>query len=191
MYGWGVPAFVLTQLASRAFFAHQDTKTPMQFALVSVAVNIGAGVTLFHFVGVWGIAAATSLAAWLNLVQMLVALWRRRMYRLSAQAFSRVVRIGLAGLMLGLMLGAAAHFRDLIQAPFAGAHLGRLLGTKEIAVVLTAIVAVAVYPPLLFAFGGLNLSELKAALRRQPKDPTLEEEIEQDLGKTPAGPDLL
>ena len=47
------------------------------------------------------------------------------------------------------------------------------------------------YPPLLFAFGGLKLSELKRALRRQPKSPTLDEEIEDDLGKTPAGPDLL
>ena len=42
-YGWGVPAFVLAQITSRAFFAQQDTATPMRFALVSVAVNIAAG----------------------------------------------------------------------------------------------------------------------------------------------------
>jgi putative peptidoglycan lipid II flippase len=37
-YGWGVPAFVLQQLFTRAFFARGDTSTPMRFALVSVAV---------------------------------------------------------------------------------------------------------------------------------------------------------
>ncbi|HTX48659.1 MAG TPA: murein biosynthesis integral membrane protein MurJ, partial [Caulobacteraceae bacterium] len=39
-YGWGVPAFVLAQITNRAFFAQQDTRTPMQVALASVAVNI-------------------------------------------------------------------------------------------------------------------------------------------------------
>jgi len=190
-YGWGVPAFVLAQIASRAFFAHQDTKTPMQFALISVAVNIVAGVALFQLVGVWGIAAATSLAAWINVIQMLVTLWRRDMYRPSALTWSRLGRIALANIALGLMLGAAAHFRPLIEAPFAGVHLGHALGAKEIAVLLVVMAGAAVYPPLLFAFGGLRWSEVKAALRRQPKDPTFDQEIEQDLGKTPAGPDLL
>ncbi|MEI9965498.1 MAG: lipid II flippase MurJ [Caulobacteraceae bacterium] len=73
MYGIGVPAFVLSQLTSRAFFAHQDTKTPMRFALISVAVNIVVGVTLYRLIGVRGIAAATSIAAWLNVIQMLAA----------------------------------------------------------------------------------------------------------------------
>ena len=56
---------------------------------------------------------------------------------------------------------------------------------------LTCLVGVVLYPPLLFAFGGLRLSEVKAALRRGPKTPTLDQELEEDLGKTPAGPDLL
>ncbi len=69
-YGWGVPAFVLSQILTRAFFARQDTRTPMRYAIVSVAVNIVAGVTLFHFIGVQGIAAATSLASWVNVLMM-------------------------------------------------------------------------------------------------------------------------
>ena len=36
----------------RAFFAQQDTRTPMRFALIAVGVNIALGLTLFHFVGV-------------------------------------------------------------------------------------------------------------------------------------------
>ena len=191
-YGLGTPAFVLAQLYSRAFFARQDTKSPMIFALVSVAVNIVAGVALVYEVGFWGIAAATAFSAWVNVGQMAFALARRGHYRPSANAWSRLVRIALASATLGIMLAIAQHFRPQIQAAFSGFHLGRhLVGAKELAIVLTCGVGGALYPPLLFAFGGLRLSEVKAALRRRPKGKSLDEELEEDLGKTPAGPDLL
>ena len=191
-YGLGTPAFVLSQLYSRAFFARQDTRSPMRFALISVAVNIVVGVTLVRLIGFQGIAAATAMAAWLNVGQMAFALAGRGDYRPSARAWSRIVRIGLSSLALGALLALAAHFRAQIEAPFSGFHLGHhLAGPKEAAIALTVLVGGALYPPLLFAFGGLRLSEVRAALRRTPRTPSLDAEIEQDLGETPAGPDLL
>ncbi len=164
----------------------------MRFALISVAVNIVVGVTLVHFVGFQGIAAATAIAAWLNVAQMAVALGRKGHYLPSPQAWSRVIRITLASLVLAGLLAAAGHFRPQIEGLFSGFHFGRrLVGAKEAAILVTVLAGGALYPPLLLAFGGLRPSEIKAALRRQPKGPSLDEEIEQDLGKTPAGPDLL
>ena len=191
-YGLGTPAFVLSQLYSRAFFARQDTRSPMKFALVSVAVNIVIGVTLVRIVGFQGIAAATAIAAWLNVGQMAWALGRKGHYQPSARAWSRVVRITLASLVLAGLLAVAQHFRPQIEAVFSGVHIGRrIVGAKEIAVLATVLIGALAYPPLLLAFGGLKMSEIKAALRRQPKGPSLDEELEEDLGKTPAGPDLL
>jgi putative peptidoglycan lipid II flippase len=184
-YGLGTPAFVLSQLYSRAFFARQDTKSPMRFALISVAVNIAAGIALFQVIGFQGIAAATAIAAWLNVGQMAFKLGRLDEYRPSARTWSRLIRIGLASLGLAALMAAASHFRELVEAPFAAARVGHVFGPKEIAVVLICVVGGASYVPLLFAFGGLKLSEIRAALRRKA-DP-----IEEDLGKTPAGPDLL
>ena len=117
-YGWGVPAFVLAQITNRAFFAQQDTKTPMRFTLISVAANIALGVTLFHFVGVAGIAAATSAATWLNVVMMAVTLARRGIYAPSLVAWSRLARVLAASVALGLLLAAASHFRrDRSRSP--------------------------------------------------------------------------
>ncbi|WP_333807134.1 murein biosynthesis integral membrane protein MurJ, partial [Phenylobacterium sp.] len=65
-YGWGLPAFVLVKILQPAFFARQDTRTPMVFSLVSVAVNIALGVALFHAIGFTGLAAATSIATWIT-----------------------------------------------------------------------------------------------------------------------------
>jgi putative peptidoglycan lipid II flippase len=191
-YGLGTPAFVLDQLYSRAFFARQDTKSPMRFALISVAVNIVVGVSLVYAIGFQGIAAATAIAAWLKVGQMAFVLARRGHYHPSGRAWSRIIRITLASLALAGVLLLAQHFRPQIQGLFSGFHLGRrLVGPKELAILLTVVVAGLLYPPLLIAFGGLKPAEIKGALRRQPKAPSLDEELEEDLGETPAGPDLL
>jgi len=164
-YGWGVPAFVLAQITNRAFFAQQDTKTPMQIALVSVAVNVALGVTLFHFVGVAGIAAATSAAWWLNVIMMMTILARRGIYAPSAAAWSHLARVLAASVALGLLLAAASHWRPLIEAPIGKHHLGPL-HAKEIAIVGVTALAAVLYPVLLLVSGGLTRADIRTALRR-------------------------
>jgi len=170
-YGWGVPAFVLAQLFSRAFFARQDTRTPMRFAMVSVAANIVLGISLFHFFGVAGIAAATASAWWLNVVLMGATLARRGHYRPGPKAVSRLIRILLANVALAVVLAAASHYRAQIQGLFAGVRLVHGLGPKELALALTVVVSAALYPLLLFGAGGLTLAEARGALRRRRGDP--------------------
>ncbi len=165
-YGWGVPAFVLAPLLSRAFFARQDTRTPMNFAIVSVAVNVIAGIVLFHLVGVAGIAAATSLASWVNVLLMLSTLARRGAYQPSAAAWSRLARGLLASLILGALLALASHERPLIEGVFHGVHIGRAIRAKELAVAFTTLAAALVYPVLLLGCGGISRAELRTALRR-------------------------
>ena len=166
-YGLGTPAFVLQQLYSRAFFARGDTKSPMRFALISVAVNVGFGVVLFNLVGVKGIAAATAIASWLNVAQMAFGLSRKDHYSPSLQTWSRVARILAASVVMGLVLAAASHWRPLIEAPLVALGLtGHAIGAKEVALLLTVLVAAALYPPLVFLFGGVTPAELKGVLKR-------------------------
>ena len=168
-YGWGVPAFVLQQLMARAFFARQDTRTPMIYSLVSVAANIVFGIALFRLLGVGGIAAATSLASWLNVIMMATTLARRDHYRPSALAFSRMARSLAASAIMGGLLALAVHFRTPLEAALGWAHLGKI-GPKEVLVVLVSLSAAAAYPFLLFATGGITPAEVRAALRRKPAD---------------------
>ncbi len=167
-YAWGVPAFVLLRVLQPAFFARGDTKTPMRFSLISVAVNIALGVGLFHLVGYWGIAAATSIAAWITVAQMWIALGRRGVYRPSATALFRIGRVAAASVMLGGLLALAAHFRTEIQAPLSSANLP----AKELGILALSALGLGLYPVLLFAFGGVTPSEAKALLRRRRSDPT-------------------
>jgi putative peptidoglycan lipid II flippase len=165
-YGWGAPAFVLMQIVNRAFYARQDTKTPMRVAMIQVAVNVGLGLTLFRLIGAPGIAAATSLASWLSVAQMLTILSRRGHYALSPPALARLGRVLLASVLLGVILALAQHERPLLQHLLRPIHLGPI-GAKELGLALVAAAALPVYGLLLFASGGVRPAELRAALRRR------------------------
>jgi putative peptidoglycan lipid II flippase len=166
-YGLGVPAFVLQQLYSRAFFARQDTRSPMRFALISIGVNIAVGIALFQVIGIRGIAAATALASWLNVAQSAWKLHRLGEYRPSADAWSRLARLLGASLLLGAGLAAASHYRSVVEPHFHLIRLGgKAMGGKEVYLGLTALAAGLTYPLLVIGLGGLKISEIKGALRR-------------------------
>ncbi len=161
-YGWGVPAFVLIKILQPAFFARGDTRTPMTYSLISVAVNIALGVALFYLVGFPGIAVATSAASWITVLQMALKLSAGGVWRPSARAWGKIVRVTAASVAMGLLVAAGSHFRPLIEAPLSGIH-----GAKEIAVLLVALAGALAYPVFLFALGGVTPAEAKAALRRR------------------------
>ena len=169
-YGWGVPAFVLARVLSPVFFARQDTRAPMRFAIVSVVVNIVLGVVLFHIIGFEGIAAATAFASWLNVGQMVHALRKRGDWSPSPAAWSKLARVAVASGVLGAALFAAQLFRPALEAPLAGVHLIGL-GAKEIAVLALSLAGATLYPALLLGSGGVTLAEIRAALRRRPGAP--------------------
>ncbi|MFM8374766.1 MAG: murein biosynthesis integral membrane protein MurJ, partial [Phenylobacterium sp.] len=175
-YGWGLPAFVLVKILQPGFFARQDTRTPMVFSLVSVAVNIALGVALFYTIGFTGLAAATSIATWITVAQMAFALARRGAYAPSPRAWGRLARISLAAAGMGGFLALAAHHRAGVEGLLGGfALMG--LHAKELGVLGVCLAGVAVYIVLLFALGGLTRGEIRAALRRKG-------------GGEPAAPDL-
>jgi putative peptidoglycan lipid II flippase len=164
-YGWGVPAFVLIRVLQPAFFARQDTRSPMRFGLISVAMNIALGIGLYQIIGVPGIAAATAVASWLTVAQLFAGLWRKGHYRPSARAWSKLIRVLAASVAMGVFLALASHFRSDIEAPFGHFRLAGV-GAKEITVVGVCLLGAALYIVFLFAFRGLTPTEVRTALRR-------------------------
>ena len=161
-YGWGVPAFVLIKILQPAFFARGDTRRPMNYSLISVAVNIALGVSLFFTIGFPGIALATAAASWVTVAQMVVRLWRDNTWRPSARATGKIVRVAAACLGLGVALAVASHLRPILESPLAGFRYA-----KEVTVLLVCVGGAILYPVLLFAFGGVTPAEARAALSRR------------------------
>ena len=62
-YSVGMLAYGLREVLSRAFYAQQDTKTPMVYGMISVGTNIFLNIVLSRYLGIGGLALATSIAA--------------------------------------------------------------------------------------------------------------------------------
>lgn len=67
----------VTPLLARAFFAKQDTKTPVIISAVGVAVNIGLALWLIDPYGVLGLGIAFSLSAIVQMILLLASLRAR------------------------------------------------------------------------------------------------------------------
>jgi putative peptidoglycan lipid II flippase len=62
-YSIGMIGFGLREVLSRAFYSMQDTKTPMMNAAIAMVMNIILNIILSKFLGIGGLALATSISA--------------------------------------------------------------------------------------------------------------------------------
>lgn len=62
-YSIGFLFYGVRELLARSFYSMGDTKTPMINSIIAVTVNIIFSIVLSHFIGVGGVALATSIAA--------------------------------------------------------------------------------------------------------------------------------
>jgi putative peptidoglycan lipid II flippase len=163
-YGWGVPAFVLAKIYAPAFFAREDTKAPMRYALTSMALNIVLGAALFfgfRALGVHGfpgLAIATSAAAWLNVGLMIRSLNRRGAYAPTPSAYARLARILLASATLFAVLWFADANRAALEAA---------MGSKEIVVATLILAGGTFYFAVAFLVRAVTFAEVRAAFRRE------------------------
>ena len=151
---------MLNKVFSPGYFAREDTRSPMRFAIVSVAVNLTLSLTLSRIVGHVGIAVATAVAAWVNAGLLGVVLARRGHYSPDDRLRRRIPRIILSSLVMGAILIAGNR---LSVDVFAGG--GPLL--VRTAVLAALIVAgLASYFGTAHLVGAMTLAELRAMLRR-------------------------
>jgi putative peptidoglycan lipid II flippase len=157
-YAGGLPAFVLIKVMTPGFFARHDTATPVKVAFAAMGTNLVLTVVLglvlpFHHVG---IAAATSIAGWVNALSLMVLLHRRGHFTLDARSRRAVPRILAASAGMGVLLW-------LLNQASAGLYAGAFV---ERTLALTAVIGVAVAAFFVMAllFGAADWREIRRRL---------------------------
>src|SRR6266404_1953633 len=161
----GLPAQVLVKALSPAFFAREDTLTPLLATLKGFAVAIVLAVVLGQIFGPSGIAASLALGAWSSAF----ALVRRGAatfgFSIDAAARRRLPRIVAAALIMGGVLWLIA---TLALPLTVDAH-----GLAQAIVLLVLIGGgLAIYGLHLALFGAIARGDLLRAIR-QTKPPDL------------------
>ncbi len=154
LFGAGLPAFVWHKVFSPAFYAREDTRTPMNYALVSIVANIVLALALFPVMGFLSVALATSVATWIQVGLLAGKLGLQGRFKPTPRLASRLLRILIASAGLAVFLHFGLGHTDEIA--------GILFGRKWLAVLALAGAGLGVYGLLTTAVGAARLSDYKA-----------------------------
>ena len=103
-YAVGLCGYFLQQMIARAFYSLQDAKTPAVSAVAAVGANVILNLTLIWFLGTAGLAAATALCSYLQVI-LLVTILRKRLGRSMLGGLGTTLKKTLAATIL---MGAVA-----------------------------------------------------------------------------------
>jgi putative peptidoglycan lipid II flippase len=157
----GLPAHVLVKALSPAFFAREDTRTPLLATLKGLAVAIVLGVVLGQLYGAGGIAASIAAGAWSSALALIRGGAATFGFSIDATARRRLPRIGAAALTMGGLLWLKA---SLVLPLAANAH-----GLAQAAVLLVLIAGgTAIYGLLLTLFGAVDWRQAVGMIRQNP-----------------------
>jgi putative peptidoglycan lipid II flippase len=163
-YALGLLPFVLIRSVTATFLARGDTATPVKASLTAVTVNVACKIALMGSLAQVGLALATAIGAWLNLVLVMWFAARQGFLAFEGGLRNAVAKLAAVGLVLGLVLWLAA-------APVAALFAGRTSLRDESTLAVLALIGGVVYCGMVLALFG---KQWIAAFRRRrpPSKPT-------------------
>ena len=154
IYGIGLPAFVMHKVLAAAFFAREDTKTPMKTSLVAIALNASLSIALFPKLGFIIIPMATVLASWTEVSLLTGILFKRGIMKPDLRLAGRAPRMVLAAAGMGAVLWFGIKYQDHIQ--------NLLFGQLWLVLIAQTIAGLAIYGGLCLALGAMKPSDFSA-----------------------------
>jgi putative peptidoglycan lipid II flippase len=127
-YGLGLLGFTLVKVLAPAFFARQDTRTPVRIAVIAMLSNMTLSLLLVAPLAHAGLALATTIAAMVNAGLLYRALRREGVYVPGAGWHALFARAFVAVLVMVAVLATLAPELDRWLAWSAGERIVNLLG---------------------------------------------------------------
>jgi putative peptidoglycan lipid II flippase len=121
-YAVGLIPFVMIRSAVATFYARKDTATPVKAALTGVAVNVALKIALMGTLAQIGLALATAVGAWINLLLVLGFAVRRGYLDLDRALLQSFAKFAVSGIIVAAALWLTAKFSVVY---FAQMHVFR------------------------------------------------------------------
>lgn len=152
-YVMGLPAYVAVKVFSTAHWSRQDTMTPVKIAVISTLCNIALSLALIQIMGAAGIALATGVTGWLQIILHGRALRQLDQFSISTQFYKAVVKVVMC---CALMIAGASGVYMFAE-------------TWGLVISLTAVVVsgAAIYGLCLMIFGVITTSDIKILLKKK------------------------
>jgi putative peptidoglycan lipid II flippase len=146
-YATGLIPFVLIRSAVSTFYARKNTATPVKASLTGLAVNMLLKVLLMGSLAQVGLALATAVGAWINLVLVLGFAVRAGYLEPNRALTQSVLKFAISGAVLAAALWFAARFAAVQFSAMSGLR-------DEAALLLLVAVGAVVYGGSILALFG-------------------------------------
>lgn len=131
-YALGNPGYGLRQILYRVFYSVQDTRTPMINSAISIVINIVLNIVLSRYMGINGLALATSISAFVCTVLLFVSL-RKKIGPLGMKKIGvSFIKIIAASLIMGII------------AKLSNEMMNNYMG-DNIALIVSIVIAIVAY----------------------------------------------
>jgi putative peptidoglycan lipid II flippase len=157
----GLPSYILVKVLTPGYYARHDTKTPMRFAMISIAVNLVLNVALILPLKHVGPPLATALASTVNVWMLYRTLKKRGHFEPDARLKRRAPRLALAA----ILMGAALFWVGPMVDPYLTGSLVRRVGGLAALVSAGAVV----YAIACLVTRAFVLEDIKLLTRRAQK----------------------
>lgn len=135
-YSIGMLGYGLREVVSRVFYSLQDTKTPMINATIAVIINIILNIVLSRFLGIGGLALATSISAIFCTALLFINL-RKKIGQFGIMSISiSSIKI----LFSSFVMGVLAKFAYVILANYISQDLSLIVSVGVGALVYFTII---------------------------------------------------
>jgi putative peptidoglycan lipid II flippase len=161
-FALGLGGHIVVHVLTRTFYAMQDTRTPVTWAIVAVAINVPLMAWLVGPMGVAGLALAFSISAVLEVLGLLWSLHRRIDSVDGAAILRSLLRASAAGIVAALvMFGGLTVVENALPGLLENV-VGRLL-----ALLVLSAAGIGVYLVMAAALRTPELGQLRDYLRRR------------------------
>lgn len=131
---FGLWASALLKTVIPVFYSARDTKTPVNAAIYSLILNISLAVALMRYMGVYGLALASSISLIFNYLFLLRKLGMKRGIRLKRNFYGALFKMLVSGLIMGAVVESSVVILQKLHSPPAV-----IVGVSIIAGVITYI----------------------------------------------------
>ena len=108
----GIPAYVFVKILTPAFFARQNTVTPMKIASFCVLINFLLNIILMQYYQHVGIAIATAIASWTNAFLLFIVLYKSKKIEIDQRLKKIMGKVSIISIIFGYVI---FYFKDLIN----------------------------------------------------------------------------
>jgi len=100
----GLMSFMFIKILAPAYYARQDTKTPVKIGIKAMVANMAFNMMLAPFFGYVGLAIATAMSATLNALMLYRGLKKDNVFELSKSTWWFFLRIVLSALVMAFVV---------------------------------------------------------------------------------------